>query len=119
MNLNQFKGLAVAAVLFAGGAFIRSGGMAAKGVKIPDPGLRFVDVTDVVGLDYEYKEAPLDPKIQGKMRMFFFAPGAAIADYDGDGWMDLLVTSAGRGSRNRLYLNQRGKGFKEVGAAWG
>jgi enediyne biosynthesis protein E4 len=43
--------------------------------------------------------------------------GVAIADYDGDGFIDIFV--ANDGSRNLLFHNLGGKGFEEVGVAAG
>ena len=43
--------------------------------------------------------------------------GVAIADYDGDGFMDIFV--ANDGSRNLLFRNVGGKRFEEVGVAAG
>jgi hypothetical protein len=39
--------------------------------------------------------------------------GVAIADYDGDGWMDIFV--ANDNERNFLFKNRGGRGFDEVG----
>jgi len=39
--------------------------------------------------------------------------GVAIADYNGDGWMDIFV--ANDKERNFLFKNRRGKSFEEVG----
>ena len=39
--------------------------------------------------------------------------GVAIADFDGDGWMDIFV--ANDNERNFLFKNRAGKGFDEVG----
>ena len=39
--------------------------------------------------------------------------GVAIADYDGDGWMDIFV--ANDNDRNFLFKNRNGHGFDEVG----
>jgi hypothetical protein len=39
--------------------------------------------------------------------------GVAIADYDGDGWIDIFV--ANDNERNFLFKNRRGQGFDEVG----
>lgn len=57
---------------------------------------QFEDVTDVVGLRGEG-----------------FSMGAAVGDFDGDGWLDLFVAGAGG---NRLYRNVKGK-FQEVRGA--
>src|SRR6201987_3954873 len=43
--------------------------------------------------------------------------GVAVADYDGDGWMDIFV--ANDNNRNFLFKNRRGKGFDEVGVEAG
>jgi hypothetical protein len=39
--------------------------------------------------------------------------GVAIADYHGDGWMDIFV--ANDNERNFLFRNRKGKGFDELG----
>jgi hypothetical protein len=39
--------------------------------------------------------------------------GVAIADYDGDGWMDIFV--ANDNERNFIFRNRRGKKFDEMG----
>ena len=43
--------------------------------------------------------------------------GVAVADYDGDGWMDIFV--ANDNQRNFLFRNRKGKGFDEVGVEAG
>ncbi|HVS35462.1 MAG TPA: CRTAC1 family protein [Gemmataceae bacterium] len=57
-------------------------------------GGRFRDVTAEVGLD----------------KPLFYSHGVAVADYDNDGWPDLLVTGYGRMA---LFHNNHGK-FEEV-----
>lgn len=39
--------------------------------------------------------------------------GVAVADYDGDGWMDIFV--ANDNQRNFLFKNHKGSGFDELG----
>ena len=43
--------------------------------------------------------------------------GVAIADYNGDGWMDIFVTNDNQ--RNFLFRNNQGKSFDEVGVEAG
>ena len=45
--------------------------------------------------------------------------GAAVADFDGDGWPDVYLTSAKRGSRNHLYRNNHDGTFSDVSDAAG
>lgn len=45
-----------------------------------------------------------------------YAMGVAVADVDGNGWIDVLTTGVGG---NRLYLNQGGGKFEDVTAASG
>jgi enediyne biosynthesis protein E4 len=61
---------------------------------------KFVDVTEEAGLE----QAPL-----------FYSHGVAVADYDHDGWPDLLITGYGRLA---LFRNDEGK-FTEVTSATG
>lgn len=49
--------------------------------------------------------------------MLYFCAGAAAADFDGDGWVDLYVTRLDR--PNLLYRNRRDGTFEEMGAQRG
>jgi hypothetical protein len=46
----------------------------------------------------------------------FYGMGVTAADYDNDGWTDILVTGLGQ---SRLYKNQRGERFADVTTAAG
>lgn len=41
----------------------------------------------------------------------FYGMGAAVGDYDGDGWTDIYITAVGE---NRLFRNLEGAGFADV-----
>ena len=60
---------------------------------------KFEDVTERSGIDAR-----------------LYGMGVAAADYDNDGWQDLLVTVVGQ---NRLYRNTGGRGFEDVTAPSG
>src|ERR1051326_4862125 len=76
-------------------------------------GFKFQDVTQQAGLD----------KLAGG-REWFYSHGCAVADYDNDGWPDLLVTGWGRVA---LFHNEpvdpadpkKGRRFVDVSAAAG
>lgn len=61
---------------------------------------KFRDVTQDMGLD----------------KPLFYSHGCAVADFNNDGWPDLLVTGWGQVA---LYQNKQGKGFEEVSAKAG
>jgi hypothetical protein len=82
-------------------------------------GFAFKDVSAEMGVDFVHQEPDLDPRLMNYRRMFFYGSGAAVADVDGDGWMDILLLSQKKGQPNRLYLNQKGKGFVDKAREWG
>ena len=67
-----------------------------------DGALSFTDVTRAAGLELT---APVT--------------GTSVADYDGDGWLDLAVCVYSASQANKLYRNQGDGTFAEVGAALG
>src|SRR5690606_23617241 len=73
-------------------------------------GIRFVDVTTEAGLEVGHT----DVELLGERSM---TSGAAVADYDGDGWPDLYLTRVGR--PNSLYRNQGDGTFVDVTDAAG
>jgi hypothetical protein len=73
-------------------------------------GGRFVEVTDKAGLTLRREPGHVDSR-----RPVY---GIATADWNGDGWPDVLVCGYGR-QRNLLFANQRDGTFKDVGLATG
>ena len=88
--------------------------------------VRFVDVADQVGLNGVSVYGGLEHK---RFIIETNGAGAALLDYDGDGWLDALVLSGtrledetrrekqwppGEAPTNRLYHNDRGRSFTDV-----
>ncbi len=69
-------------------------------------GLCFTEVARELGLNF----AP-NPSFD------FEGAGAAVADFDGDGWMDVVLFQ--ERTPPRLYLNKGGDGFRDATDAWG
>ena len=79
-----------------------------------NPPFRFVEVARDAGLDYEHG-------YQAGLRINEFkmmAGGAAVGDYNGDGWIDLYVIRGDIGP-NLLFRNNGDGTFAEVGAQAG
>lgn len=99
----------------AGLAFVLATAVACSGDDTPtagpaaecpaeDSSRPFVEVGCALGLTQE----PL-----GEDRLLHnFAGGASVADYDGDGWLDVYVT--GSTAPDRLYRNVEGERFEDV-----
>ncbi|HYL96393.1 MAG TPA: FG-GAP-like repeat-containing protein, partial [Terriglobales bacterium] len=75
--------------------------------------VRFVDVTKEAGLANSTTEA------QPKSFAEHAGPGACLLDYDGDGKIDVLVASGGKGGAMALYRNLGEGKFADVTAAVG
>lgn len=71
---------------------------------------KFVDVTEQAGIDYEY--APVELLCGGCIPPQVMMGGAAAADYDEDGWVDLFVTRLD--APNILYQNRGDGTFEDV-----
>lgn len=63
--------------------------------------------------DWKFRDVTADA---GLAQPLFYSHGCAVADYDNDGWEDLLVTGYGRLA---LYRNEVGKRFVETSDAAG
>lgn len=77
---------------------------------------QFTDVTNQAGITFVHQfegDSPL-----GSISVRDLRPGAAAADYDNDGWIDLFIPN-GAGFPNHLYHNQGDGTFAEVAASAG
>lgn len=87
---------------------------------LPDPepdladldlnGLHFTDVTAEAGLDHPQSDIGFERDIR-------FAGGAAAADFNGDGWLDLFLPRVGL--PNLLYQNMGDGTFTDIAATAG
>jgi hypothetical protein len=83
----------------------------------PDPGFRFADITGAAGLQFHHNSGAFGAKYLPET----MGPGCAFLDYDGDGWLDILLVNGtawpGHGrerSTMRLYRNNRNGTFTDV-----
>ncbi len=86
------------------------------------PGFRFTDVTRSAGLDFQHNSGAFGAKYLPET----MGPGCAFIDYDGDGWLDILLANGcdwpghkRRRTTLRLYRNNRNGTFSDVTAAAG
>ena len=80
----------------------------------------FTDVAEAAGLTHRHQKPVLDSRLEGIMPwMSSVGAAAAAGDYDGDGWIDLYVTSSRKGTPNFLYRNNGDGSFADVAAAAG
>jgi enediyne biosynthesis protein E4 len=85
-------------------------------------GFRFVDVTRAAGIDFRHNGGAFGAKYLPET----MGAGCAFIDYDGDGWLDIVLANGcdwpghkrGR-STLRLYRNNRNGTFTDVTAAAG
>ncbi|HEY1342538.1 MAG TPA: CRTAC1 family protein [Bryobacteraceae bacterium] len=82
-----------------------------------DPGFRLVNVTKAAGIDFRHNSGAFGAKYLPET----MGPGCAFLDYDGDGWLDILLINGmdwpGRARRSggpRLYRNNRDGTFRDV-----
>ncbi|MFT4541322.1 MAG: hypothetical protein ACI841_001052 [Planctomycetota bacterium] len=75
--------------------------------------VQFVDVTTAMGVAYDHNDSTL-----GVSEAFVMGGGAAAADYDGDGWTDLIVSRADQRAILFKNLGRDGngahRGFSDV-----
>ncbi len=81
------------------------------------PGFRLTDVTGAAGIDFRHNNGAFG----GKLLPETLGPGCAFLDYDGDGWLDILLVNgmdwhdhSKEHSILRLYRNNRDGTFTDV-----
>lgn len=80
-------------------------------------GFRFTDVTAAAGIDFRHNSGAFGAKYLPET----MGPGCAFLDYDGDGWLDILIVNGAdwpghrkQRSTPRLYRNNRNGTFTDV-----
>ncbi len=91
--------------------------LAAFGSPAPDAGFRLADVTAQAGIRFRHDNGAFGAKYLPET----LGPGCAFFDYDGDGWLDILLVNGAdwpghRRERStlRLYRNNRNGTFTDV-----
>jgi len=81
------------------------------------PGFRFENVTAAAGIDFQHNSGAFGAKYLPET----MGPGCAFLDYDGDGWLDILLVNGmdwpghkKQRSTPRLYRNNRNGTFSDV-----
>ncbi len=97
-------------------------GTAAPLFAAPGPGFNLVDVTRQAGIDFRHNSGAYGAKFLPET----MGPGCAFLDYDGDGWLDILLVNGmdWRGHQKQrstlhLYRNNRNGTFTDVTTAAG
>ncbi len=105
----------MAVLLAAGWLALRPGGASSVG-----SGLSFEECADAAGLHHVHSMCHLSDKL-GNIMPWLTSVGAAVAvaDVDGDGYVDVYVTSSGRGDSNHLFRNRGDGTFEDITAAAG
>ena len=82
-----------------------------------DPGFRLADVTAEAGIAFQHNSGAFGAKYLPET----LGPGCAFIDYDGDGWLDILLVNGmdwpghkARRSTLHLYRNNRNGTFTDV-----
>jgi len=80
----------------------------------------FVEIAQRAGVTERNLPPLLDRRIRHINPLWAnFISGAAVGDFDGDGWDDIFLVSSRRGVPNRLYRNNGNMTFTDVAAAAG
>ena len=84
---------------------------------LASPGFHLTDVTGAAGIDFRHNSGAFGAKYLPET----MGPGCAFLDYDGDGWLDILLVNGAdwqghkhQRSTLRLYRNNRNGTFTDV-----
>jgi hypothetical protein len=75
---------------------------------------RFVEEADRLGLRFDHRLYYPNPEAGSYLPLMAFPPAIAVADFDGDGFMDVYVVQPEPGQPNRLFRNVGGDHFEDV-----
>jgi hypothetical protein len=76
--------------------------------------IRFEEIADRVGLTHHHELYYPNPAAGSYLPLMAFPPALAVADVDGDGYMDVYLVEPKPGLPNRMYRNERGLRFVDV-----
>ncbi len=92
-------------------------GAGAAAASAAQPGFRLVDVTAAAGIHFRHNSGAFGEKYLPET----MGPGCAFLDYDGDGWLDILLVNGmnwpghkRQKSTLQLYRNNRNGSFTDV-----
>jgi hypothetical protein len=109
--MNALARFGTMGLLLAGGSYLFTSGPGGKEAG----NLRFEECAASAGIRHVHSMCHLSEKLANIMP-WLTSIGAAVAasDVDGDGAVDLYVTSSGRGDTNRLFRNRGDGTFEDV-----